>query len=498
MLRTELLERIPIALKDDEGPWKLLAYLDQIQPPIHEYTGLFHPSYTMRMMMDEVRGQLKQNSKKPDALRSVLLDLAARALQEERVHLMESIGSLIEKTEETIDQQDKERSESVDAYLEGLEDSPTDENGQPRRPQTMVEELAAMMHLSQLRLNPENMRLLLEDPKELSDPLHEMIHEGLLSLSASRVIGAVERRLGEELGFKSNQFQGQEWEQISSQIVQAVETVLDRQTERLLGANGAIAREIEPVLEDIDEEDPDDEDLMMLLGMMAQGSRVIFDRRTHRQGVQRTIRLNYIYLASKLIPDRDPRDVAEDVLEHLQGARAILVKAGGRIEFMRLAQAGATLRKFDERWQERIKNALGDQLFEAIADQPMISLPEEQRALLYDDFGWPMQNETYRRMLLSVISELWVDYLTSVEGLRVSIGLESYAQRDPLVQYKSKASEMFGELLADIRRGVIARMFLYRPQAAPTAALQRQEDTAAPASETDDDSADRKKKRRRH
>ena len=38
---------------------------------------------------------------------------------------------------------------------------------------------------------------------------------------------------------------------------------------------------------------------------------------------------------------------------------------------------------------------------------------------------------------------LWVDYLTQVEALRVSIGLEAYAQRDPLVQYKGKASEMF-------------------------------------------------------
>jgi preprotein translocase subunit SecA len=46
------------------------------------------------------------------------------------------------------------------------------------------------------------------------------------------------------------------------------------------------------------------------------------------------------------------------------------------------------------------------------------------------------------------------------------VGLEAYAQRDPLVQYKSKASEMFQTLLADIRAAVVSRIFLYRPRTA--------------------------------
>jgi preprotein translocase subunit SecA len=40
------------------------------------------------------------------------------------------------------------------------------------------------------------------------------------------------------------------------------------------------------------------------------------------------------------------------------------------------------------------------------------------------------------------------------------IGLEAFAQRDPLVQYKSQASEMFRNLLSEIRAGVISRMYL--------------------------------------
>jgi preprotein translocase subunit SecA len=67
-------------------------------------------------------------------------------------------------------------------------------------------------------------------------------------------------------------------------------------------------------------------------------------------------------------------------------------------------------------------------------------------------------------LLLSIITELWVEYLTQMEALRVSIGLEAYAQRDPLVQYKNKAFELFQNLLKDMRLGVISRMFTFRPR----------------------------------
>ncbi len=51
-----------------------------------------------------------------------------------------------------------------------------------------------------------------------------------------------------------------------------------------------------------------------------------------------------------------------------------------------------------------------------------------------------------------------------MEALRISIGLEAYAQRDPLVQYKSRAYELFQNLLSDMRMGVVTRMFTYQPR----------------------------------
>jgi len=98
---------------------------------------------------------------------------------------------------------------------------------------------------------------------------------------------------------------------------------------------------------------------------------------------------------------------------------------------------------------------------------------------------------------------LWVEYLTKMEALRVSIGLEAYAQRDPLVQYKSQASEMFTQLLEDVRGLVIGRAFAARPRRVEITPLETGEVDSASVSETsvqigEGASSGKKKRRRRN
>jgi len=101
---------------------------------------------------------------------------------------------------------------------------------------------------------------------------------------------------------------------------------------------------------------------------------------------------------------------------------------------------------------------------------------------------------------LSAFSELWVEYLTKVEALRVSIGLEAYAQRDPLVQYKGRASEMFQQLLEDVRGLVIGRAFAARPRRVEISPIETSEsDVVAPsATQVQIGMPGGKKKRKRH
>jgi preprotein translocase subunit SecA len=79
-----------------------------------------------------------------------------------------------------------------------------------------------------------------------------------------------------------------------------------------------------------------------------------------------------------------------------------------------------------------------------------------------------------------------------MEALRISIRLEAYAQRDPLVEYKSQAFKMFQDLFADMRSSLVNRMFVFQPgpigQTARAAALSAAPAAApesAPASQSD-------------
>ena len=215
-----------------------------------------------------------------------------------------------------------------------------------------------------------------------------------------------------------------------------------------------------------------------MLGVMSEGVRMVFDRRTHRQGFQRTTRLNYVFLAGQFLQDRPVQEVTEDVLDQLEGAQELLGQAWGRYDFSRRSQNETTLEKeLDASTRSRLREKLGSDHYDEIKDLPLRELEDEDRLAVEDVLGWSAQNEVTRQLLLGTISDLWVDYLTRVEALRVSIGLEAYAQRDPLVQYKGRASEMFQQLLADIRMGVISRLFTFRPR---TQAAEGRSDGALP------------------
>ena len=130
----------------------------------------------------------------------------------------------------------------------------------------------------------------------------------------------------------------------------------------------------------------------------------------------------------------------------------------------------------------------------------MGSLPEPAQESLIAALGGRLLTRAYRELFLSVADQLWVDYLTQMEALRTSIGLEAYGQRDPLVQYKSRAFDLFESLSTSIRAGVVSRMFRLRlssPQAAAPAAPARPQPSEAAAAKGDGKPSGSGKKRKR-
>ena len=69
-----------------------------------------------------------------------------------------------------------------------------------------------------------------------------------------------------------------------------------------------------------------------------------------------------------------------------------------------------------------------------------------------------------RDVMLRTIDWQWMEYLTQMEHFREGIGLRAYGQRDPLVEYKNEAFEMFNELRERIQASIVARIFRVQVQ----------------------------------
>ena len=64
-----------------------------------------------------------------------------------------------------------------------------------------------------------------------------------------------------------------------------------------------------------------------------------------------------------------------------------------------------------------------------------------------------------RYTILSAIDKLWQEHLYNMDSLRNSIGLRSYGQRDPLIEYKVEAFKMFDELMVNIKTEICHNIF---------------------------------------
>ncbi len=67
--------------------------------------------------------------------------------------------------------------------------------------------------------------------------------------------------------------------------------------------------------------------------------------------------------------------------------------------------------------------------------------------------------ELERQMILFAIDEHWQEYLRNLDALRQGVGLRAYGQRDPLVEYKREAYDLFSDLMDKIKNDVLSRMF---------------------------------------
>jgi preprotein translocase subunit SecA len=305
------------------------------------------------------------------------------------------------------------------------------------------------------------------------------------------LIGSVERRLEQSLEINSKEIADEDWNSITDIILQTIKDLFDNRRDRLLGNGnpGQIQKDLESTLSRVN--GPITQDVLIkLLMLMPQGARAAFDKKTHRRVFLRTTRLTYVFYAAQLLEGHETEELTQNVYEHLEKAQSFIQRAWGLTEWSRLADSSP--KDLDENAQNGLRRVLGEDTYSDIVNQPFNKITDSNQEKIILELGRQALTELYRQLLLQIITELWVDYLTQMEALRVSIGLEAYAQRDPLVQYKNQAYGLFQELLNNMRRSVVNRMFIYRPRdpsSVQTTVSQAELPKAAPEASGDGDGA---------
>ncbi len=81
-----------------------------------------------------------------------------------------------------------------------------------------------------------------------------------------------------------------------------------------------------------------------------------------------------------------------------------------------------------------------------------------------EDIGSELMRQMEKWILLQVVDSQWKDHLLAMDHLKEGIGLRGYAQRDPLVEYKKEAFDIFSELSGRISTEVVMRLFKIQVQ----------------------------------
>ena len=109
--------------------------------------------------------------------------------------------------------------------------------------------------------------------------------------------------------------------------------------------------------------------------------------------------------------------------------------------------------------REDKKKLKKSELTELLTERAM-KLYEEKEQL----FGTEVFREVERSVLLRNVDSHWMDHIDAMDNLEHEIGLQAYAQRDPVNEYRIVGAEMFDSMVSEIRDGTVRMILSVMPR----------------------------------
>ena len=99
--------------------------------------------------------------------------------------------------------------------------------------------------------------------------------------------------------------------------------------------------------------------------------------------------------------------------------------------------------------------------------QFLLQLLKGQWKQRLDHFGSEIASSILTFSIISTLDPLWVDHLTALDNLRQSISLQSYAQKDPLIEYRKEGYQTFQSLMNKFEYNLARKLFRLQPAESP-------------------------------
>ncbi|MDO8639023.1 MAG: SEC-C metal-binding domain-containing protein, partial [Candidatus Daviesbacteria bacterium] len=159
----------------------------------------------------------------------------------------------------------------------------------------------------------------------------------------------------------------------------------------------------------------------------------------------------------------------EDILQKIDAEilNIVTINTAEGLDLKKIVGEFSTVINFDPNSQKALEQEISklpsaDNMTEFLTKLAH-DLYEEREKQVGEDLARQMEIFVY----LNTIDTLWIEHLDTMDDLRTGIGLRSFGQREPLVEYKKEAFELFDKLIANIDFEVVHRIFKVAAQGQP-------------------------------
>lgn len=118
----------------------------------------------------------------------------------------------------------------------------------------------------------------------------------------------------------------------------------------------------------------------------------------------------------------------------------------------------------DENDFEHPEDLSVDSIIETLKERGHERLEAKELAIDNEFDGEFTFDDFERMVLLRNVDSLWMDHIDAMEDLKQGIHLRSFAQRDPVVEFRMESYDMFEEMVASIRENTVRDLLLIIPR----------------------------------